>query len=310
MFKKASNNLLGLVFVVLLLVVALLFFFDSGKNERTFREVLVDIDTSAVTQMLIFSKANNYQPVKVFKENNKWQVELKNGKTASVSGQKISQTFSELISIVPKRLAARNKEKWNEFQVDSAGTQVQIFEGKDLTLDIVIGRFNYQQQPQSISTYVRLHKDVDVYEVDGFLALTFNKDADAFRDGTVIKDDFNSWTQLQFDYPADSSFTLNKLNNKWYVNNIATDSVKTAAYLRKLSNLSQSKFVDDVRIQTEQKSMYKLTISNDKLEFIDVSAYVDSTNYVIISSENPEAKFDGKSFGSTVFVSNRTFLKQ
>ena len=309
MFKKASNNLLGLVFVVLLLVVALLFFFDSGKNERTFREVLVDIDTSAVTQMLIFSKANNYQPVKVFKENNKWQVELKNGKTASVSGQKISQTFSELISIVPKRLAARNKEKWNEFQVDSAGTQVQIFEGKDLTLDIVIGRFNYQQQPQSISTYVRLHKDVDVYEVDGFLALTFNKDADAFRDGTVIKDDFNSWTQLQFDYPADSSFTLNKLNNKWYVNNIATDSVKTTAYLRKLSNLSQSKFVDDDVAQTGQKSMYKLTISNDKLEFIDVSAYVDSTNYVIISSENPEAKFDGKSFGSTVFVSNKTFLK-
>ncbi|MGB5895633.1 MAG: DUF4340 domain-containing protein, partial [Ignavibacteriaceae bacterium] len=218
MFKKASNNLLGLVFVILLLVVVILFFFDPGKNERTFREVLVDIDTSAVTQILIFSKANNYQPIKVFKQNNKWLVELKNGKTASVTEQKITQTLSELTSIIPKRLAARNKEKWGEFQVDSAGTRVQIFEGDDRSLDIVIGRFNYQQQLQSVSSYVRLHKDVDVYEVDGFLALTFNKDADAFRDGTVIKDDSNSWTKLQFDYPADSSFILNKINSKWYVN--------------------------------------------------------------------------------------------
>jgi hypothetical protein len=250
MFKKASNKLLGLVFAVLLLVVVILILSDSGKNERTFREVLVDIDTSSVTQILIHSKANNYQPTKIFKQNSKWFVELKNGKTASVTEQKITQTFSELISIIPKRLAARNKEKWGEFQVDSAGTRVKVFEGDNLSLDIVIGRFNFQQQPQSVSSYVRLHKDVDVYEVDGFLALTFNKNADAFRDGTVIKDDSNSWTQLQFDYPADSSFTLSKLNNKWYVNNIETDSAQTANYLRKLSNLSQNKFSDDIVIQT------------------------------------------------------------
>ena len=309
MFKKASNNILSLVFVVLLLVVVILFFFDSGKNERTLREVLVDIDTNAVTQILIFSKANNYQPTKVFKQDDRWLVELKNGKTASVTEQKISQSFTEISSIVPKRLAARNKEKWGEFQVDSTGTRVQIFEGDDRSLDIVIGKFNFQQQPQSVSTYVRLQKDVDVYEVDGFLALTFNKDANAFRDGTLIKDDSNSWTQLQFDYPADSSFTLSKINNKWYVNNIETDSAKTVKYLGNLSNLTQDKFVDDDVNQTGQKSTYKLTISNDKLEFIELTAYVDSTNYVVISSENSEAKFNGRFFGSTVFVNNKSFLK-
>lgn len=309
MFKKASNKLLGLIFVGLLLVAIIIFFFDSGKNERTFREVLVDIDTSAVTQILVYSKANNYQPVKVFKQDNKWNVELRNGKTASVTEQKIKQTFSELTSIIPKRLAARNKEKWSEFQVDSTGTRVQVFEGDNPTLDIVIGRFNYQQQPRSVSTYVRLYSDVDVYEVDGFLALTFNQDANSFRDGTVIKNDSNSWTQLQFDYPADSSFTLSKINSKWYVNNIEADSAKTVNYLRRLSNLSQNKFADDVVIQTGQKPTYKLTISNDKLEFLEVAAYVDSTNYVLISSENPETKFDGKSFGSTVFVSYKSFLK-
>jgi len=309
MFKKASNKILGLVFAVLLLVVVILILSDSGKNERTFREVLVDIDTNTVSQILIYSKANNYQPVKIFKKNNKWLVELKNAKTAAVTKQKITQTFTEINSIIPKRLAARNKEKWSEFQVDSSGTRVKIFEGDNLSLDIVIGKFNFQQQPQSVSTYVRLHKDVDVYEVDGFLALTFNKDANAFRNGTVIKNDSNSWTQLQFDYPADSSFTLSKVNNKWYINNIETDSTKTADYFRKLSNLSQDKFADDVVINPDQKSIYKLTITNDKLEFIELAASVDSTNYIINSSENPETNFNGKFFGSSVFVSKEKFLK-
>ena len=125
----------------------------------------------------------------------------------------------------------------------------------------------------------------------------------------MIKGDSNGWTQLQFDYPADSSFTLSKISDKWYINNIETDSTETANYFRRITNLSQNKFADDVVINSEQKSSYKLTITTDKLEFIELTASVDSTNYIIISSENPEAKFDGKFFGSTVFVSNNTFLK-
>jgi len=139
--------------------------------------------------------------------------------------------------------------------------------------------------------------------------MTFSKDANSFRDGTVIKDEPNSWTKLEFDYPADSSFTLNKMNNKWYIDDIETDSAKTESYLRKLSNLTQTRFVDDDIVQAGQKSTYKLTISNDKLEFIELSAFVDSTNYVIVSSENPEANFDGKTLGGTVFLSDKSFLK-
>jgi Domain of unknown function (DUF4340) len=309
MFKKASNRLLSFVFAVLLIAAVIIFFFDSGKNERTFREVLVDFDTTAVTQIFIYSKANNFKPTKIFKQDGNWFVELKNGKTASVSSQKITQTYTELLAIVPKRLVARNKDKWGEFQVDSSGTRVQVFEGDDTVLDIIIGRFNYQQQPRSVSTYVRLNNDIDVYEVDGFLALTFNQNADAFRDGTIIKDNPDTWKQLQFDYPSDSSFTLSKINNVWYVDNIVTDSTKTANYLRRLSNLSQNKFADDIVIEANQNPAYKLTITNDKLEFIEVSAYVDSTNYVIISSENPDTKFDGQSFGNTLFVGKSTLLK-
>ena len=308
MFRKLNNQTLAVIFVVLLIIAVVIIFFDTGKNERTFRDVLVDIDTSAVTEIHIISKANDYKPVRLFKKDNKWLVELNNGKDAAVTNQKIQQTFTELLSVVPKRLAARGKDKWAEFQVDSSGTRVQVMEGDSKTLDLVIGRFNYQQQPRSISTYVRLANDNDVYEVDGFLSLTFNQNANAFRDGSVLKADYNTWKQLVFDYPADSSFTLTKTNNKWYIDQQPTDSAKTTTYLRTLANLSRNNFADTVKVEGETPN-YKLSISNANLEFTEIDAYVDPEHTVIVSSQNPDTKFDGKTFFKNIFVSKNSFFK-
>lgn len=308
MFRKINNRYLSVVFIVLLVFVVVFIFLDSDKNERTFREVLVDIDTSAVTKMVIYSQASNFQPVNISKQNNQWVVELANSKSAPVTNQKIEQSFKELISVKPKRLVARGKDKWNSFKVDSTGTRVQVFEGGNIKLDIILGRFNYQQQPRSVSTYVRLYNDNDVYEVDGFLAITFNQNADAFRDGTIVNADSNTWNNLKFDYPADSSFILNKINNKWFINEVGTDSTKTANYFRTLSKLSKSNFADEIEINPIKNPSYNLTITDANLAFTEVSAYVD-TNYVITSSQNPDTKFDGKTFGSTIFVGQSTFFK-
>ena len=128
MFSKINNNLLVVLFIVLLVFVVVVFFINTDKNERTFRDVLVDIDTTAVTEMVIYSKANNFEPLKIFKQNEKWFVNLKNGKTGDVSESKMTQVFTELMSIKPKRLASRSKDKWGDFQVDSSGARVQVKE--------------------------------------------------------------------------------------------------------------------------------------------------------------------------------------
>jgi len=308
MFQKINNRLLGIIFIVLLIFVVVFIFLDSDRNERTFREILVDIDTSSVTKLVIYSQANKFQPLNIYKQDNEWFVDLPSGKSARVPNQKIERSFTELSSIKPKRLAARGEDKWNSFKVDSTGTRVKVFEGNNNTLDIVLGRFNYQQQPRSVSTYVRLSTDSDVYEVDGFLAMTFNQNADAFRDATIVNADNNAWNNLKFDYPADSSFTLNKLNNKWFINGVATDSAKTKRYLTTLSKLSRSTFADEMEIDPNRKPTYELTITDSSLNFTEINAFVD-TNYVITSSQNPDTKFNGKTFGNTIFVGKSSFFK-
>ncbi len=287
MFQKVNNKILGIVFVILLLIGAFIFVFDGGKTERTFREVLVDIDTSKVTEILIYPKSQNHKEVKLFKDKDEWRVNL----------------------IIPKRLAARDESKWNELQVDSTGSRVKVFEGSKLSLDLVIGRFSFQQ-PRTMNTFVRLYNDKDVYEVDGFLDMTFNQGANIFRDGTVIKSDHNTWKQLQFAYPADSSFQLVKSGNSWILNGKTTDSLKTANYLTRLANLSNNNFIDDVKIDPSSAPTFSLNITTSDLKFIEIKGYQDSTSFLIHSSQNPEAWFDGSSLSKTIFTGKSSFFSK
>jgi hypothetical protein len=309
MIQEVSNKILGIIFGILLIAGIFLFLFDKGKNERTFRDVLVDIDTSAVTEILIYPKSQNHKEVKLFKDKDGWYVTLPSGGNAKVDAQRMSSLFAQLLAIRPKRLAARDESKWNELQVDSTGSRVKVFQDSKLKLDLVIGRFSFQQ-PRTMNTFVRLFNDKDVYEVDGFLDMTFNQGANIFRDGTVIKSDFNNWQQIRFNYPADSSFQLVKSGNSWLVNGKAADSLKTANYLIRLANLSNNNFIDDIKINSATVPTYSLNITTSDLKFIEIKGYRDSTSYIIQSSQNPEAWFDGSSLSKNIFVGKSAFLSK
>ena len=158
-----------------------------------------------------------------------------------------------------------------------------------------------------MNTFVRLYNDKDVYEVDGFLDMTFNQGANVFRDGTIIKSDFNTWQQLKFTYPADSSFQLVKSRNSWLLNGISADSMKTINYLRRLANLSNNSFADNANINLNSTSAFSLNITTTDLQFIELKGFRDSTFVYIHSSQNPEALFDGTSLMKTIFVGKSAF---
>ncbi|MCW8804829.1 MAG: DUF4340 domain-containing protein [Ignavibacteriaceae bacterium] len=304
-----NNKILAIVFGILVIIGVLIFIFQGGKNERTFRDVLVDVDTTSITEILIYPKSQNHQEVKIFKEEDGWQVSLPNGGTAKVTDQRMSSLFAQLLAIKPKRLAARDESKWSELQVDSTGSRVKVFQDSKLALDLVVGRFSFQQ-PRTMNTFVRLYNDKDVYEVDGFLDMTFNQGANTFRDGTVISSDYKTWKQIQFVYPADSSFQLVNNGQTWLLNGSPTDSLKTVNYLNSLRNLSNSNFVDETKISTTASPKFSLNITTSDMKFIEVKCYEDSSSSVIHSSQNPEAWFDGASLLKTIFVGKSTFLSK
>ncbi|OGU55207.1 MAG: hypothetical protein A2V66_00655 [Ignavibacteria bacterium RBG_13_36_8] len=309
MFSKITNKNLLIVFSVLVVLLLVIILWDGGKGERTFRETLVDIDTSSVTEILLYPKSQNHNEMKLFLQDEQWKVILADGKEARVPKSKITNLFAQLSAIIPKRLAARDQSKWGEFQVDSTGTRIKILEDGDVTLDLILGKFSFQQ-PRSMSTFVRLANDVDIYEVDGFLEMSFNQNANSFRDGALLHGDFEKWENLSFEYPADSSFQMFKMKDKWMANYMPADSAKTVRYLRQLSNISSSNFLDDMKPESLEKPNYKVTIKTTEGNILEIDGYKEDSRFIIVSSDNKDTYFDGNQnkLGEKIFIGIKSVL--
>jgi len=311
MFNKFSTKSLIITFAVLLIVVTLFLIKDSIQGERSFPSNIVSIDTAKVTAIYLYPKSINHNKVKIYKEGNVWKVLLTNNKSAIVPNIKAQHLLSQILSIKPTSVAAESADKWKDFNVDTSGTRVEVFDGSDNVLDFTIGKFAYRQ-PQSMSTYIRVGNDKNVYLTDGFLDLTFNHGADYFRDNTLINDDYNNWNKVTFTYPADSSFQLIKKNNLWFINNRQTDSAVVVNYLRSISNLSQYFYVDNPAPQQLMKAKFTLSIQSSALGLINVYAYGDTSDCIINSSQNPDSYFDGEkeNFWKRVFVGKEHFISK
>ncbi len=51
------------------------------------------------------------------------------------------EQLEDSLAIKPKRVAARSKTKWKEYEVDSAATRVVVNEDGSEVLDLIIGKY-------------------------------------------------------------------------------------------------------------------------------------------------------------------------
>ena len=310
MFNKLSTKSLTIVFAILLIIVVIFIYYDSNHGERTFRNKLVTIDTAEVTSVYLYPKVTNHKEIKLYKQNKKWKVDIANNRVANVPAFKIKNLFRSLLSIKPVSVAAQSKSKWSEYQVDTSGIEVKVYQGNDETLDLIVGKFSYQQ-PRSMSTYVRVKGDDNVYQVNGFISMSFNHKANYFRDQSLVNGDFNDWSKIQFNYPADSSFTMTKVKDKWEINGRKVDSAKTQRYLSALAHITSSNFVDDFNQSILTKPEYTVSIFSSAKGEIKITAYKDGKTMLIHSNMNPQAYFDGMKVGlwKNIYIGKKYLMK-
>lgn len=306
MFKKANNKVLAIVFVFLLAFVVLVNLMDARKGDRTFRNEIFDIDTADIISITIDPKGLERENVRLFKSPDGWKVS--SGEEEYAADRNIVRNMlSELAGMTAQRVAATREDNWKKYEVtDSLATKVFVESENDEAM-LYIGRFSYRQprnpqqmqmpygQQGTMSTYVRLGNENEVYSVEGFIGMTFNRDLDDFRNKTVLQSNRFEWQQLSFTYPADSSFTLKKTDAGWLINgNVKADSASVAHYLQQVTNLSSSHFVKDM--QPQGSPVYTMNITGEGLnQPISVQAFpADSVyQYLISSSQNPGVYFNG-----------------
>lgn len=302
-----KNKLLIIVFGVLLLVY-LGNKFLGPDNERNFKNVLVELDTASVSKLVIKARANSGDPVTILKEGENWIV-TRGNKSDNADVNSVKNMLSSLRKLEPQRLVANSEDKWAQYEVnDSLGTQVKVYQGEEVAADVVIGKFNFNQQARTAATFVRLTNEDEVYTVEGFLASTFNQEYNSFRNKTFITTTPENLTALKFDYAGDSSFVLDKVNEQWQLNGVVADSTSVAKYINGLRRMNQREFEDD--FSPSENSVYTLTIAGNNMDAIIVKGYLKDDEIILNSSLNSGAYFKKGSLNvfEKLFVSSQSLL--
>jgi hypothetical protein len=304
MFKKISSiHLLGIL-IVLVLVYLGLEFFGGESRSKSFRETLVDIDTAAVSRLLIDSKG---KMLELKKEGGAWKVGLDGEKYATAQESSVERTLGSLMGIKPARIATKDPDKWKDYQVDSAGTRVQVFEGGKNSLDLVIGRFGVQGQ-RSFFTYVRLRDENEVYAADNFMGISFGTEASDYRNKQILSLTTDSISEIRYNYP-DSAFTLVHADSLWYIGSQLADSASTANYLGDIRYVSNSGFVDDVPASALVSPTLSMVIKEKNKPEITIKAFKHPTHqWIIHSSVNPDSYFSSDEIFAELFVSKGDLL--
>lgn len=321
MFKKLNVKTL----IIILVILGGIYYISTltGDKERSFRDVLVSIDTAAVTNIVINVPKEELKITLSRTGESQWEVSG-NGNIYPADKSVVKNILSHYTKMEPSRVAATTEAKWKQYEVsDSTGTRVTLKnEGKELA-DVYIGKFSYSQPPQAggqqqfqqqrgtMTSYVRLAGEEKVYAVEGFLKMAYQSDVNAFRNKSLVKVGKNDISKIEFSYP-DRRITLAKEEGDWMMNGAPADSAKTVKYINNISRLNSANFVDP-STQKVSDATHRVTIEGSNFSPIELKAFPaadTAINYVVTSSANPGAEFDGSKakLYEKVFVEETAFL--
>ncbi len=304
------NNKILLIILVGLMVVYGLSRLFSGKQEGTFSTELIKVDTSAIASIVLNPKGEGAQPFTIKRAENQW-LATQNELTVKADHDAVQELLQALTLIKTQYIAAKDKEEQAGYEVEEGvGHRVQAYNKSGKLLeDFIVGRFEVDQQMRSITSFIRLTGQNEIYAVDGMQTMPLGRVFEEYRTRELIKMQ-REMEVTAFEYQlADSLIQFQKTPSGWHVGDLQLDSMKVEDYLNFLRNVSGENFADDFdELRASQYPQQQLTIKGNNIPApFEVVVYQDTTRelpFVMRSNYNPHTFFASDS----AWVAQRLFL--
>lgn len=308
MSKRFDNKKLLVLLGGLIALLIFTLIVKIPKEKATIKSKIVEIDTAAVSKILLYPRVSNGKAVEFDKNSNKWTVQQE-GIVAVTREGTIQDIFNEMLNLKPQSLASVSNSKWKDFELtDSLATRVKFLNNKGKVLaDLMIGKFSYKQPENpygmyggnniQMTSFVRTYSDKEVYAVNGMLPFLFNRKFDDWRDNKFIRFEKKDLTSLQLTYPADSGYVLSKKDIYWMAGDQKADSTAAANYLNEISLLSGQDFKDNFKPVSNPVYILKAEGSNFLNFTVKCYAGDKPDEYILNSSLNPDIYYSSKKNG-------------
>lgn len=311
--KKANNRILIALLAGLIFLFFTVKYFRSSTLQGNLPENLSGIDTAKVTEIRILPGRARGHEVRLIRNGKEWELGTADRKGHLEQGAGPTAMRS-LIYLRPQRLVSKKKEKWNDFNVDdSTGTKVKVMAGDAVEAELVFGRTGFSQSSGgmfsgSAYTYVRRAKDSEVYTVEGFLESQFNRSFDDWRDKSFLRLKRDSIDRIEFHYPSDSSFVLEKKEGRWLANNAPADSAAVVSFVTGLEFKNMATFSSDEPVG---EGPLKVIFSKGTRTLSSVEGWPGPGSWILRSSLQPDTWFSSEesSLRKDFFRGRKSFLK-
>jgi hypothetical protein len=282
--KNVNNKILIIVFISLVLIFVLSKLFRSPERSNNFDARAFQIDTSRITEIRLLPSKDSMVETRLIRTSNQWNA-IHKDITAQAAHNRIKGLLTALAALSPERIVSRKKEKWNDYALDDlTATSLSIFERDKRVFEMKVGKTT------GGSTYARTGDGDEVYSLEGNLQSTFNVPFKEWRNQAFTRLTKNSIYKIEFQYPADSSFILERQNRQWMINGKAVDTVKVDTYLNKISHQDLDSFADHFSPVTEPEAT--VIFKTDTNQNFFIKGWKHSTGqWILNSASQPNVYF-------------------
>jgi len=257
----------------------------SAPSSAAFQQQLLAVDTSTVQTVRI--ERPQSPPVQLERTADGWVVAPSDTATTyPVRPQSVDRLLDQVAGLQVRAVPTRQPSNHPRYGVDSTGTQIALL-GDDGTSvgELVVGRTR-MRRPQSEGnrnpmqrmqqgrgtpvTYVRTPDRPDVYSVEQSLRDITQRGVDDWRDGRLWAVDRASIQRIDFSFPGDSSFTMQRAApgdtasavgpSTWVSDGDTLSSSRVSRLLRTLATPEADGFVDEAPAAGMESTRYDIQL--------------------------------------------------
>ncbi len=292
-----KNKNLIIVFIALLLIYLGVSFFGN-KKEESFNDMLTDYQVEQIDNIRITPKDHSRKAFDLVKMGEAWVLRTE-GKEFPANNTTVENVIRSLNRIKVDNIVAKKPEKWAKYELETDhAKKVELFENSKKIAALFIGKPKFNPQAKTISSYLRLAGNNQVFSTDGFNGFLISDDPASYRDKSIARFDPMEVKGLTLKAKGIET-AFRKKDGRWTADGTAVDSSKMASYISSLSHLKGSKLTSvDFHAPDSAPSEELMVELPDKS--IRIVAYPDTTNaraYIIHSAINEKAYFDSDSSG-------------
>lgn len=287
MLNKLSIKALWILVVLLVGVVVFIMLNDQKKPKSTLPQLILSVDSNALDRISVNPAMS--APYELVKKDGKWKLKLDNQQLVDIEESTLEAAITKVSNTKPKRVITRKEENWSAYEVDELkGIKVSFYGGTESLGDLVIGKFDFNQQQRTMSNYVRLADKHDVYLIEDPLSFDWNKEPTGWRNKKVVSLSANNISKLVVS--GETNVSLVKEGDTWKSLAEPMDSVAIQQLMGQFTNVTSDLFIDDLDVSQliSPNTVIELYATGEN---VTISIYHVDGRDVLHSTANPSSLF-------------------